>query len=301
MKRFKKYFLSVPNKHNKVEDGTIVVHCYVGDELIIIEVGSQLKKALLLTIIFAFSTFLFSCTAHKENNMNRNQTSEQSSQENMTTTNCIIPENKLFEKDKINLDAKETVVISDCSIKNGPGENYEDIGNLKYGDTVNLVGRYSGWYLAKTDKIGEFWINGKNVIDYNFNYDEWEFGIFNAEKVSVGQATLSKGNLVWILKKDSDRSYVRLSFVEVSRGYSGWIKNSDFTTDKNGVYFNQAFLKKGAKVYNEADEKSGLNADFTNFPGDWINIDKVGEDDWIHVAPGGGRSGWVKNTEIYIP
>lgn len=206
----------------------------------------------------------------------------------------------IFEKDKVIMDWKETVVINDCSIKNGPGNNYSNIGALKYGDTILLKGSYNGWFLAGTDNILEFWIEGNNVADYDYNYDNKSFGVVTAENVKLGQINLSKGNLVWILKKDTDRSYVRPVAIDINGGYSGWINNTDFTTDKQNVYYNQAFLKKDAKVYKEKNEKAEINSDF-NLSGGYIFINEVQDDGWVHISAFGGIDGWTKCTDIYLP
>lgn len=217
------------------------------------------------------------------------------------TVKTIDKETDIFEKDKIKVDWKETVVVNDCNIKNGPSNNYKVTGTLKYGDTVVLEGNYNGWYLAKTGNVNEFWIEGKNVINYDFDYSKWTFGVLTAETVTLGDISLNRGNLVYIIKRDSEKSYARPVAIDISAGYSGWINNSDYTTKKKDVYFNQAFLKKGAKVYKEASEKSGLSIDFTDFPGEWAFIDKVKADGWMYISVPGGRNGWVKKTEVYLP
>lgn len=168
--------------------------------------------------------------------------------ENIENTSAnLSPEMTICEKDKVKGDWKETVVINDCGVKNGPGEDYSNIGNLKYGDTILLKGSYNGWFLAGTDNIIEFWVEGKNVADYDFNSDNNLFGVVTAENVKLGRIIFNKGNLIWILKKDEDRAYVRPVAIDISGGYSGWINNTDFTMNKQNVYFNQAFLKKDAK------------------------------------------------------
>lgn len=104
-----------------------------------------------------------------------------------------------------------------------------------------------------------------------------------------------------IIKKDSQRSYVRPVTIDVNGGYSGWIKNSEYTTKKKGVYFNQAFLKDGAKVYEEANEYSETDEDFTYISGRCVFIDKVQADGWINISAWGGISGWVKDIDMFIP
>lgn len=224
----------------------------------------------------------------------------QMGQHRFTSGQSIIFTDYIFSKDKIIEDWKETVVVSNCSVKNGPSKDYKNIGNLKYGDTVLLVGSFNGWFFAKSDKIDEFWIEDKNVTNYDYNKNR-VFGVLTTEKVTLGNINLNKGNLVWILKKDSERSYVRPVAIDVNGGYSGWIKNSEYTTDKKGIYFNQAFLKKGAKVYKEASEKSELFSEFTELSGGYIFINKVQEDGWMWISAWGGIDGWVKNTDVYLP
>jgi len=224
--------------------------------------------------------------------------------ENIENTSAnLSPEMTIFEKDKVKVDWKETVVINDCVVKNGPGEDYSNIGNLKYGDTILLKGSYNGWFLAGTDNIIEFWVESKNVADYDFNSVNSLFGVVTAENVNLGRIIFNKGNLIWILKKDADRAYVRPVAIDISDGYSGWINNTDFTMNKQNVYFNQAFLKKDAKVYKESNEKSELNSDFNLLSGSggYIFIHKVQDDGWVHISAFGGIDGWVKNTDIYLP
>ena len=111
---------------------------------------------------------------------------------------------------------------------------------MKYGDTIYLKGSYNGWFLAETNNIIEFWVEDKNVADYDYNYDNKLFGVV-AEEVTLGQVKLNKGNLVWIIKNDADRTYARPVAIDITGGYSGWINNTDFTMDKQNVYFNEAF------------------------------------------------------------
>jgi uncharacterized protein YgiM (DUF1202 family) len=217
-----------------------------------------------------------------------------------TSGRPIVFKDYLFAKDKIVGDWKETVVVNNCSVKNGPSKDYRNIGNLKYGDTVLLFGSFNGWFLAKSDMFDEFWIEGKNVINYDYNKNG-AFGVVTAEKVTLGNISLNKGNLVWILKRDSERSYVIPVAIDVNSGYSGWIRNSEYTTDKKGIYFNQAFLKKGAKVYNEASEESEIDKDFAYLSGQYIFINTVQADGWMGISALGGINGWVKDTDVYLP
>ena len=204
-------------------------------------------------------------------------------------------------RDKITEDRKETVVINSCSVKSGPGEDYQTAGNLAYGETVLLAGSYNGWFLVKTEPNGEFWIDGKNIVDYDYARKGKSYGVVTADTVGLGQIHLQEGNLVWILKKDSDRSYVRPVVIDSNGGYSGWIKNTDYTTEKTNVYFNQAFLKDEAIVYQEANEKAETCRGFCQLSDGYVCIDSVNSDGWMHVSAWGGIGGWIKNTDIFLP
>ncbi|MFZ5988565.1 MAG: Ig-like domain-containing protein [Bacillota bacterium] len=197
---------------------------------------------------------------------------------------------------------KDTVVINDCSVKNGPGEEYLDIGRLKYGDTIHVKGSYNGWYWAMSDTVDEFWIKGNNLIDYN--YDNREIGIITADLVKVGKAgvNFNKGNLVWIIKRDTEKSYVRPISIDINGDYSGWIDNKDYTLDVRDIYFNQCFVKNAAKVYKEPDENSEIRWE-VDFAGRDIFAysavyDKTG---WVNVSFIDPMvDGWVKYSDIYI-
>lgn len=138
--------------------------------------------------------------------------------------------NKLFEKDKIKVEIKETIILQECRMKNGPGSSYEDIGDLKYGNIVLLEGSYNGWYLVKTADYTECWIDGKNVLNYN---DEGSrLGIITVDEMTVGNVKMRKGDKIRVLLKSGDNSYVKPAETDAESAYTGWINNSDYKFDK---------------------------------------------------------------------
>lgn len=137
---------------------------------------------------------------------------------------------KLFEKDKIKVEVKETIILQECRMKNGPGSSYDDIGGIKYGSIVLLEGSYNGWYLVKTADYTECWVEGENVLNYN---DEGtSLGIITANEIAVGNVKMRKGDTIRILLKLGDKSYVKPAVTDAESAYTGWIKNSDYKLEK---------------------------------------------------------------------
>lgn len=205
----------------------------------------------------------------------------------------------------VDQDWKDTVVINDCDVRNGPGKEYEVIGSLKYGETIYIRGVYKGWYLAMSDTVDEFWIEGNNLIDYN--YKERQIGVITADLVKVGSAgvNLNKGNLVWVIKRDEERSYVRPISIDISGGYSGWISNEDYTLEANETNANQCFVKNRSKVYKEPDENSEVlwEDDYAGNTGidSFAHSAKFGENGWVNISLIDPMlDGWVKYKDTYI-
>ena len=208
----------------------------------------------------------------------------------------------IYGRTRIDENLKDTVVINDCLVKNGPGEDNMDVGSLKYGDTIYVKGNYKGWYLAMSDTVNEFWIDGKNLIDYS--YEDRDIGIITAASISVGKAEtkFNKGNLVWIIKRDGEKSFVRPISIDISSGYSGWINNQDYTLESEGTYFNQCLIKNGSKIYKEPDENSDIIHEL-NFGtlvfSHTVNYDK--NKGWVNVELVDPMlNGWVKFSNIYL-
>lgn len=197
----------------------------------------------------------------------------------------------------------ETVVMKGTSIKDGPGNHNDNIGELNYGDIIVVIARYHNWALAKKHDIDtEFWVDSTNLIPEQ-NHIDYNFGIITADEVTVGKVTLYKGNLVQILKSDENKACVTVRTIDISEGKTGWISNNDFMYfggQKEGAYINQAYLRKGTIIYNEPSTDS-KNQDYFAREQDvfvWILNE---QDEWTKIFTFGPIEGWVKTENIYIP
>ncbi|QCX34485.1 hypothetical protein FDN13_12665 [Caloramator sp. E03] len=209
--------------------------------------------------------------------------------------------NTLFDKSKVQEYCLETVVINDCLSREGPGENYKSIGSLKYGDIVLVEGRYGNWVLCAADNLhGKFWIEAGNLIEEQ-RHTKYNLGIITADEVKVGTVTLYKGNLVQVLKVDKDKTCVTIRVIDINVGKTGWIKNSDYVLVKNGVYFNQAYLRKGTAIYEEPSLKARQLDDYgTKNKEMFVNIEKE-QNGWVLISTYGPVNGWVRKENIFIP
>lgn len=207
--------------------------------------------------------------------------------------------NTSFDKSKFEEYYLETVVIRDCETKEGPGEDYKTNGTLKYGDIILAAGKYQNWLLANNGQKN-FWVESSNIIDEK-KHIEYNLGIITAEKVMVGTVPLYKGNLVQILKRDKDMTCVTIRVIDINVGKTGWIKNSDYVPAKEGVYFNQAYLKKGTIIYKEPSLKSGQIDDYEPKQYEiFVNIEKE-QNGWVLISTFGPLNGWVRKENIFIP
>jgi len=209
--------------------------------------------------------------------------------------------NTLFDKSKVQEYWLETVVINDCLSREGPGENYKSIGSLKYGDIVLAEGRYGNWVLCTADNgRTEFWIEAGNLVDEQ-RHTEYNLGIITADEVKVGTVTLYKGNLVQVLKRGEDKTCVTIRVIDINVGKTGWIKNSDYVPAKEGVYFNQAYLRKGTAIYEEPSPKARQLDDYgTKNLELFVNIEKE-QNGWVLISTYGPVNGWVRKENIFIP
>lgn len=204
-----------------------------------------------------------------------------------------------FDKSKVQDYQLETVIINDCTAKEGPSESYKAAGSLKYGDIIFVTGKYNDW-LQVSSKEGsvKYWVNSKYVISKS-KHTEYNLGIITKDKVAVGTVPLVKGNLIQILIKDKDKSCVTIRDIDVNVGKTGWIDNSSYTMAKEGVYYNQAYLKKGAQIY----EKPSLSSLIVNSSFDYdlfVNI-KEEKDGWVLISSYGPVNGWAEKDYIYLP
>lgn len=213
----------------------------------------------------------------------------------------------VMEKDKADEMLLESVVLNKAILRSGPGDNYKELGTIEYGETILLRGAYKDWFLAESNKVAQFWIKGNNVLIYNYDSKK-DIGIITEEDVKVGGIHFKKGNLVWILKQGDDKSYVRPIAIDIPSGYSGWLSTSSYTKQKTGVYFNQAFIKPGAKVYEEPNLEAGVitqrpldENEFSDLSSGFVSIENKTTGEWVTISAFGGISGWVKKSELYIP
>lgn len=205
-----------------------------------------------------------------------------------------------FDKSKVQEYFPETVVINDCLIKDGPGESYKTIGEFKYGDIVFVKGKYNDWVLCSSkDGNQEFYIKSADLIDENHHTD-YNLGIITADEVTVGTITLKKGNLVQVLKRDNNKSCVTIRVIDVNGGKTGWINNSDYTMVKPGVFFNQAYLKKGTVIYKEPSLKAQA-VDYTTKDTELFVFINKEQDGWMSISSYGPIDGWVQKEDVYIP
>lgn len=208
-------------------------------------------------------------------------------------------EAQVYDKSKVQDYQLETVIINDCTAKEGPSESYKAAGSLKYGDIIFVTGKYNDWLQVSSENGSvKYWVNSKYVISES-KQTEYNLGIITKDKVTVGTVPLVKGNLIQILIKDKDRSCVTIRDIDVNVGKTGWIDNSSYTLAKEGVYYNQAYLKKGAQIY----EKPSLSSLIVNSSFDYdlfVNI-KEEKDGWVLISSYGPVNGWAEKDYIYLP
>ncbi|MFA6941343.1 MAG: M56 family metallopeptidase [Clostridiaceae bacterium] len=204
-----------------------------------------------------------------------------------------------FDKSKVQDYQLETVIINDCTAKEGPSESYKAAGSLKYGDVIFVSGKYNDWLgVSSKDGSVKYWVNSKYVISES-KHTDYNLGIITKDKVTVGTEPLVKGNLIQVLIKDKDKSCVTIRDIDVKVGKTGWIDNTAYTMAKGGVFYNQAYLKKGAQIY----EKPSLSALIIGNSLDhdlFVNI-KEEKDGWVLISSHGHVNGWAEEDYIYMP
>lgn len=231
------------------------------------------KTLLILLLISAVSIFMAACTDSKENRIDL----------------------------KIVEDWRETVIVKECEAKKGPGDNYQTMASLNYGEIVYVKGIYNEWSLCINVKdIGDCWVKTANLVA-KANHQDYNLGIITAKEVTVGTITLYKGNLVQVLKRDKDKSCVTIRVIDVNGGKTGWIDNRDFTMAKPGVFFNQAYLKKETIIYKDPSFKA-QTVGYTEAQDGTLFVFINGETDgWMSISSFGPVDGWVQKENVYIP
>jgi beta-lactamase regulating signal transducer with metallopeptidase domain len=206
-----------------------------------------------------------------------------------------------FDKSKVQEYWLETVVIRDCQVKEGPGDDYNNVGDLKYGAIVQTSGKYNDWIRCiKNNGEEEFWVHAANLV-YEEQHRAYHTGIITAKEVVVGTVTLKRGNLVQVLKRDQWETCVTIRVIDVNVGKTGWIKNSDYTLPKPGVFFNQGYVRPGTVLYKEPSLTASTIECSEALEGTlFVNIDKE-QDDWVFISSVGPISGWTLKENISLP
>lgn len=220
---------------------------------------------------------------------------------------------KVYETDKATGSRVESFVAKTCKVKSGPGDSYADIGEIKENEVIIYNNRVvNGWCLAQKvsgmlnyyDTRNQFWICAENIHFYDRN--SLPAGIITADKVMLAKTSLNKGNLIRIIVKGEQKSYVIADTTDTKFGITGWISNDSFTRDFNGVYFNQAYLKSRSIVYSKPDPGSETVSDFTRHMADigtdaFVNLTGQAENGFVYVKLTADMAGWVREQDIYLP
>lgn len=220
--------------------------------------------------------------------------------------------NEIHEIDKATGRRVESIVRNECTAKSGPGDNYADIGRISANEIVIYNNRIvNGWCLASKvsamldyyDMRNVFWIKAENILIYDRN--SLPAGLVTADNVSLSRVKLKKGNLLRVIIREENRSYVIPEAMEATLGMTGWIDNASYTQDLSGAYFNQAYVKKGSAAYSRPDSGSDPAEDFmqhmTNASGDvFVDIGGEAENGFLYATLPGGISGWVSERDIYL-
>ncbi len=219
----------------------------------------------------------------------------------------------IHETDRATGKKAESFVKATTKVKNGPGDDYADIGEVKENEVIMYnTTAVDGWYLAQKitgmisyyDTRNMFWIRADHV--HSYDRSSLPAGIITADKVRLSKISLNMGNLIRIIVRGADKSYVIADTTDNNFGITGWISNNSFTTDLDGVYFNQAYLKRRSTVYSRPDPDSERVADFTEHLAGavtdvFVNLTGEAENGFVRVATLNGMSGWVREQDIYLP
>ena len=208
---------------------------------------------------------------------------------------------KPYEGDDKKINFSETVVINDCFAKDGPGEEYKNVLELKFGDIMYITGRYGEW-TAFTKGGNSLWVKSSELINEKY-HKEYNLRVITADRVTVGRLILEKGSLVQLLIKDKDRSCVTIRICSLSGGKTGWIDNADYTMPGPDVYYKEAYLKDGYQMYKEPSFEAELVGRNPNFgPESLVGVSLYEErDGWIKTGSIGGIAGWVRKEDVFIP
>lgn len=259
--------------------------------------------AAIIILLFAVSVMAFINGRNEETDKEINKEQIVSIDENRPAETITKNEGShiVFDKSKVQGDYLETVLVKDCTARDGPGENYRMVENLKYGDIVIITGKYEDWVRCSVqDGKQDLWVRSTDCITEKLQTD-YNLGVITAGEVNVGQVTLKKGNLIQVLIRNKDKSCVTVRVIDVNGGKTGWISNSDYTEAGKGVYYNQAYLKKRTVIYEEpSDNAQEVNDNWARDNELFVNIDQE-KDGWVKIYTYGPIMGWVRKENIFIP
>jgi len=236
------------------------------------------------------------------------------------SSNTVVPNQssqdstiRIYETEKATGSRVESFVTKTCKVKNGPGDNYTDIGEIKQNEIIIYNSRVvNGWCLAQKvsgminyyDTRNAFWIKAENIHSYDRN--NLPVGVITADKVKLSRISLSKGNLIRVIVQGEQKSYVMPDTTDTNFGITGWISNSSFTRDLDNAYYNQAYLRRGSRAYSKPEFGSEPATDFNNFMSSvstdvFVTLTGKAENGFLYVKLPGGTAGWVREQDVFLP
>ncbi len=105
---------------------------------------------------------------NKDNNSVNNDGQDNSQQGNNDGTNNNEPDNSndpTYNSDSSSVKTGEVTVREDSALtlRQGPGTNYEKLGQIYRGDSVEILEEQNGWYKVKTYDGVEAWVSAEYV------------------------------------------------------------------------------------------------------------------------------------------
>lgn len=230
----------------------------------------------------------------------------------------------------------KTAIITPCSGKKEPGEQYKDVIDLPYGSIIQISGMRNHndnrWYLTslvpgrQESYAGKlFWINIENtdpngISSISFeNCRVSEASTFNhvvidkvdkpvlrdiylyslPDAVSDTVAYVREGDLIRIQRQDAEWSLVNRLPDGTDSSDIGWIKNENLALCKKDMKTNQGFIVKNILVLGSPNENSSPLESF-KVKGQIAPV-ILGETngDWTFITTKSNPvGGWVKTKDI---
>lgn len=217
------------------------------------------------------------------------------------------PEQEVFEKVKATGNWIETMVLKTSPVRNGPSDRYKASGEIPEGEILLYNNKaVNGWFLARSfsgsDAPYEFWIRSDSLIQYKRH--ELPAGIITEESVALSGVTLYRGNLIRIIRNEGSRSYVTADTIDVNAGITGWIEDSSYTTNPGGAYVNQSYLRSGSIIRKDpsGDSDPVPGSEGPTETDQFVYLTDQRENGFVYIqTPGGGLSGWVGESELFLP